>query len=131
MNSREVMEYDVVIVGAGPSGLSTAIKLKQLSKTHNKEISICIVEKGSEVGSHILSGAVIETKSLDELIPNWQETDIPIKTKAKKDDFLFLTKNKSFKLPTPPQMNNKGNYIVSLGNLCNWLGNYAENLGET
>ncbi len=129
MNSREVMEYDVVIVGAGPSGLSTAIKLKQLSKTHNKEISICIVEKGSEVGSHILSGAVIETKSLDELIPNWQETDIPIKTKAKKDDFLFLTKNKSFKLPTPPQMNNKGNYIVSLGNLCNWLGSYAENLG--
>ncbi len=129
MTSREIMEYDVVVVGAGPSGLSTAIKLKQLSQKKNKEISICIVEKGSEVGSHILSGAVIETKSLNELIPNWKETDIPLKTEAKNDHFLYLTKNKSYKLPTPPQMNNHGNYIVSLGNLCNWLGNYAENLG--
>ena len=129
MSSREMMEYDVVIVGAGPSGLSSAIKLKQLSKKNNKEISICIVEKGSEIGSHILSGAVIETKSLDELIPDWKETDIPLKTKASNDEFLFLTKNKSYKLPTPPQMNNLGNYIVSLGNLCNWLGRYAENLG--
>ena len=129
MTSREKMEYDVVIVGAGPSGLSTAIKLKQLSKKNNKEISICIVEKGSEVGSHILSGAVVETKSLDELIPNWKDTDIPVKTQAKKDKFLYLTEHKSYTLPTPPQMKNHGNYIVSLGNLCNWLGNYAENLG--
>ena len=129
MTAREKMEYDVVIVGAGPSGLSTAIKLKQLSKKNNKEISICIVEKGSEVGSHILSGAVVETKSLDELIPNWKDTDIPIKTQAKKDKFLYLTEHKSYTLPTPPQMKNHGNYIVSLGNLCNWLGNYAENLG--
>ena len=129
MTSREKMEYDVVIVGAGPSGLSTAIKLKQLSKKNNKEISICIVEKGSEVGSHILSGAVVETKSLDELIPDWKDTDIPVKTQAKKDKFLYLTEHKSYTLPTPPQMKNHGNYIVSLGNLCNWLGNYAENLG--
>ncbi len=129
MTAREKIEYDVVIVGAGPSGLSTAIKLKQLSKKNNKEISICIVEKGSEVGSHILSGAVVETKSLDELIPNWKDTDIPIKTQAKKDKFLYLTEHKSYTLPTPPQMKNHGNYIVSLGNLCNWLGNYAENLG--
>ena len=129
MTSREKMEYDVVIVGAGPSGLSTAIKLKQLSKKNNKEISICIVEKGSEVGSHILSGAVVETKSLDELIPNWKDTDIPVKTQAKKDKFLYLTEHKSYTLPTPPQMKNHGNYIVSLGNLCNWLGNHAENLG--
>ena len=129
MTAREKMEYDVVIVGAGPSGLSTAIKLKQLSKKNNKEISICIVEKGSEVGSHILSGAVVETKSLDELIPNWKDTDIPVKTQAKTDKFLYLTEHKSYTLPTPPQMKNHGNYIVSLGNLCNWLGNYAENLG--
>ncbi len=129
MTSREKMEYDVVIVGAGPSGLSTAIKLKQLSKDKNKEISICIVEKGSEVGAHILSGAVIETKSLEELIPNWIETDIPLKTRAENDKFLYLTKKNAYKLPTPPQMNNHGNYIVSLGNLCNWLANYAENLG--
>ncbi len=129
MTVRETMEYDIVIVGAGPSGLSTAIKLKQISNEKNKDISICIVEKGSEVGSHILSGAVIETKSLDELIPNWRETDIPLKTKAKNDRFLYLTKDKSFKLPTPPQMNNHGNYIVSLGRLCSWLGSYAENLG--
>ena len=129
MSNREKMEYDVVIVGAGPSGLATAIKLKQLEKENKKEISVCTVEKGSEVGAHILSGAVIETKSLTELIPNWKDTDIPLKTKAKKDSFLFLTKNKSYKLPTPPQMKNHGNYIISLGKLCLWLSQYAENLG--
>ncbi len=129
MSTREIMEYDVVIVGAGPSGLATAIKLKQIANKKNNNISVCIVEKGSEVGSHILSGAVIETRSLTELIPNWKDTDIPLKTKAKKDSFLFLTKDKSFTFPTPPQMNNHGNYIISLGKLCKWLGNYAENLG--
>ena len=129
MSNREIMEYDVVIVGAGPSGLSTAIKIKQLCLKNQKDMSICIVEKGSEVGSHILSGAVIETKSLDELIPNWRETDIPLNTKASTDRFLYLTKNKSIRLPTPPQMKNHGNYIVSLGKLCKWLATYAENLG--
>ena len=128
MSDREIMEYDVVIVGAGPAGLSTAIKLKQLSSQNNKEISVCIIEKGSEVGAHILSGAVIETKALDELIPDWQTKNSPIKTKAKSDKFMYLTENKSFQLPTPPQMHNDGNYIISLGDFCKWLAEEAEAL---
>ena len=128
MIEREFMEYDVVIVGAGPSGLSAAIKLKQLSKENNKEISVCVIEKGSEVGSHILSGAVIETKALDELIPNWKSLNSPLKTQAKEDKFLYLTETKSYQFPTPPQMHNKGNYIISLGDFCKWLGEQAEAL---
>ena len=128
MIEREFMEYDVVIVGAGPSGLSAAIKLKQLSKENNKDISVCVIEKGSEVGSHILSGAVIETKALDELIPNWKSLDSPLKTQAKEDKFLYLTETKSYQFPTPPQMHNKGNYIISLGDFCKWLGEQAEAL---
>ena len=128
MIEREFMEYDVVIVGAGPSGLSAAIKLKQLSKENNKDISVCVIEKGSEVGSHILSGAVIETKALDELIPNWKSLNSPLKTQAKEDKFLYLTETKSYQFPTPPQMHNKGNYIISLGDFCKWLGEQAEAL---
>ena len=128
MSNREVMEYDVVIVGAGPAGLSTAIKLKQLSAENNKEISVCVIEKGSEVGAHILSGAVIETKALDELIPDWQSKNCPLKTKAKSDKFLYLTEQNSFQLPTPPQMHNEGNYIISLGDFCKWLADQAEAL---
>ena len=128
MIEREFMEYDVVIVGAGPSGLSAAIKLKQLSKENNKEISVCVIEKGSEVGSHILSGAVIETKALDELIPNWKSLNSTLKTQAKEDKFLYLTETKSYQFPTPPQMHNKGNYIISLGDFCKWLGEQAEAL---
>ena len=123
------MNFDVLIIGAGPSGLSAGIKLAQLSKKNNKELNIGIVEKGSEVGAHILSGAVLETKSLDELIPDWKSKDSPVKTEAIKDDFLLLTKNKFFKLPTPPQMKNKGNYIISLGNFSRWLAKQAEELG--
>ena len=123
------MNFDVLIVGAGPSGLSSGIKLAQLAKKNNKELNIGIVEKGSEVGAHILSGAVLETKALDELIPDWKSKDSPLKTEAKKDNFLLLTKNKSFQLPTPPQMKNHGNYIVSLGNFCRWLAKEAEALG--
>ena len=128
MSNREVMEYDVVVVGAGPSGLSAAIKLKQLSKKNNKELSVCVIEKGSEVGAHIVSGAVIETKALDELIPDWSEKNCPLKTKAKNDKFLYLTEAKSYQLPTPPQMHNKGNYIVSLSDFSKWLAEQAEAL---
>ena len=128
MSNREIMEYDVVVVGAGPSGLSAAIKLKQLSKKNKKDISVCIIEKGSEVGAHIVSGAVIETKALDELIPDWKSKNCPLKTQAREDSFLFLTEKKSYKFPTPPQMDNKGNYIISLSDLTKWLAEQAEAL---
>ena len=127
--TRESMNFDVLIIGAGPSGLSASIRLAQLAKKNNKELNIGVVEKGSEVGAHILSGAVLETKALDELIPDWKSKNSPLKTEAKKDKFLLLTKNKSFRLPTPPQMKNDGNYIISLGNFCRWLAKQAEELG--
>jgi electron-transferring-flavoprotein dehydrogenase len=126
---RESMEYDVVIVGAGPSGLAASIRLKQLAAAAGTEVSVCVLEKGSEVGAHILSGAVLEPRSLEELIPDWRERAAPLNTPAKEDRFLFLTETGSWKLPTPPQMNNHGNYIISLGNFCRWLAGQAEALG--
>ncbi|MGI4954932.1 MAG: 4Fe-4S dicluster domain-containing protein [Janthinobacterium lividum] len=125
MAEREAMEFDVVIVGAGPAGLSAAIRLKQLAP----EATVCVVEKGGEVGAHILSGAVIEPRALAELIPDWKEQGAPLLTEAGEDRFLFLTKRRSYRLPTPPQMNNHGNYIVSLGDVVRWLGQQAEALG--
>jgi len=126
---RERMDYDVAIVGAGPSGLAAAIRLKQLSAEKGREISVCVLEKGSEVGAHILSGAVLEPRALNELIPDWKEKGAPLNTPAKEDRFLFLTKKRAIRLPTPPQMHNEGNYIVSLGNVCRWLATQAEELG--
>lgn len=119
------MQYDVLIIGAGPAGLSAAIRIKQL----NPQLSVCILEKGAEVGAHILSGAVIETRALHELIPDWQAKGAPLNTPAATDHFLVLTQQRAITLPAPRHMRNHGNYIISLGVLCRWLAKQAEQLG--
>ena len=130
---REYMEFDVVIVGAGPAGLSAACRLKQRAAEASKEISVCVVEKGSEVGAHILSGAVFEPRALNELFPDWKELGAPLNTAVKRDDiYVLFDADRSVRVPdlfVPKTMHNTGNYIISLGNLCRWLAQQAENLG--
>jgi electron-transferring-flavoprotein dehydrogenase len=129
---RESMEYDVVIVGAGPAGLAAAIRLKQLADGAGREVSVCILEKASEVGAHILSGAVLEPRALNELLPDWKERGAPLNTPVTAEKFMFLTQKGGVSWPTallPPVLHNKGNYIISLGNLCRWLGEQAEAMG--
>ncbi len=129
---RESMDFDVVIVGAGPAGPAAAIRLRQLAAEHGREVSVCVLEKGSEVGAHILSGAVLDPRALDELVPDWKDKGAPLDTPVAQEKFLFLTAKGSFGVPVglmPGQFKNHGNYIVSLGNVCRWLAEQAEGLG--
>ena len=126
---RESMQFDVVIVGAGPAGLAAAIRIRQLAMARDREVSVCVIDKASELGAHTLSGAVLEPRALDELLPDWRDAGAPITTPVTEARFLWLSAKRAIRLPTPPQMHNAGNYIVSMGKVVKWLGEQAEALG--